>query len=81
MNPVRVLGYMVLYGSGEIGYHFARGYWGGGFDNVSSYFTLGGWGRFLDQHGPLMGGLGVVGITLSAVAWSTGAWSTARILR
>lgn len=69
-NPLRVLGYMVLYGSGEIGYHFARGYWGGGFDNVSAYLSSAGWSRFFISHGILIGGLGIVSIGLSLVGWT-----------
>ncbi len=70
LNPLRVLGYMVLYGSGEIGYHFARGYWGGGFDNAGAYFSSPGWARFFAQNGLLMGALGIISIGLSLIAWT-----------
>lgn len=68
-NPLRVLGYMVLYGSSEIGYHFARGYWGGGFDNAAAYFSGAGWSRFFEQHGAALGAAGAVSILLSLVGW------------
>jgi hypothetical protein len=68
-NPLRVLGYAVLYGSGEIGYHFGRGYWGGTFDDAAAYLTLAGWGRFFARYGVAWGTAGLVSLALAAVGW------------
>ncbi len=77
-NPVRVLGYMVLYGSGEISYHFARGYWGGGFDDAAAYLSAPGWSRFFERQGALMGVLGVLSIGLAFIAWASSLAGTAK---
>lgn len=77
-NPIRVLGYMVLYGSGELGYHFARGYWGGNFDDATAYFTRAGWAKTFAEQGLWWGGLCVVSIALSALAWGASIFDALR---
>lgn len=76
--PLKVFGYGVLYASSEIGYHFARGYWGGGFDEGAAYFTAAGWSRWLEHHGPLWGALGIVSLALAFSTWGASLGRTAR---
>ncbi len=67
--PFQVFGYAVGYASSEIGYHFARGYWGGNFDDFSAYLTAAGWGRAFARDGAVLGALGVLSVALAFVAW------------
>lgn len=67
--PFQVFGYAIGYASSEIGYHFAKGYWGGNFDDVAAYFTRAGWQRYFTQHGLVLGALGVTSLLLALAAW------------
>ncbi|MCB9650382.1 MAG: hypothetical protein H6730_27920 [Deltaproteobacteria bacterium] len=77
-NPVRVLGYAVLYGTGEIGYHFARGYWGGNFDGASAYLTAAGWDRFFAHYGTPWAVAGVISLVVAAIGWAVALGCLAR---
>lgn len=68
--PAKVFGYAVLYGSSEIGYHWARGYWGGGFSEAQAYFTSEGLGRWWGRHGVVMGSAHVVSVALALLGWT-----------
>ena len=78
--PVKVFAYAVLYGSSEIGYHWARGYWGGGFSEAEAYLTARGLGRWLHQHGPGLAAAHAVSVALAAVGWGVGLRSTVRAI-
>lgn len=65
----RVFGYAWLYATGELGYHFARGYWGGGFDPLAAYGTAAGWAAWARAHGPLLGAAVAVSLGVAALGW------------
>lgn len=76
--PFQVMGYAVGYASSEIGYHFARGYWGGNFDDYAAYLTAAGWGRAFQRDGAILGALGVLSVVLAFVTWGATLVRTAR---
>jgi hypothetical protein len=78
--PFRVFGYAVLYASSAIDYHFARGYWGGGFDDLARFGTTAGWRAAWAREGAVLGALGLSSIALAAVAWMEHARQLAREL-
>ena len=79
--PVKVFGYAILYGSSEIGYHWARGYWGGGFSEAKAYFTLAGLSQWWSSHGSGLAGAHVVSVALAAAGWVAGLRRAAAHLR
>lgn len=77
--PLRVLGYAALYGTSEIGYHFARGYWTP-FDEAALYFDPRGWARYLELHGA-WAIANVVSIAVALAAWGAMTAALVRSLR
>jgi hypothetical protein len=67
-KTLRVFGYAVLYGTSEIGYHFARGYWGP-FSEVKQYFTEAGLTQYLHTHGVVWTSANVVSVVLAFASW------------
>ena len=67
--PVKVAAYAVLYASSEIGYHFARGYWGGGFSEVSAYLTGPGLSEHFARLGVVLGSGVFLSVGLAVAAW------------
>jgi hypothetical protein len=78
--PLKVLLSAVLYGSSEIGYHFARGYWAwaGGFDEVVAYLTPKGWAASAARLGIPLLLLVAASMLFSLYAWIIGLVRAAR---
>ncbi len=70
LTPVKVFGYAVLYASSDISYHFARGYWGGGFDDPARFATWAGWQGWFRGQGVQWGVAGLVSIGLAVALWA-----------
>jgi hypothetical protein len=62
-SPFRVLGSAILFGSSEIGYHFARGYWTA-FDEGKYYVPA----RYFAEHG-LWAVANIFSVVFSLAAW------------
>ena len=77
-SPVKVFGYALLYGSSEIGYHWARGYWGGGFSEAHAYFTTSGLSEWWLRHGPMLSMGHLISVALAAFGWMVGLGRAAR---
>ncbi len=78
--PSQVFGYAVGYASAEIGYHFNRGYWGGGFDDWAAYGSVAGWKKWANFHGgwaPLL----AISLLLALWGWMAALVRTGRQLR
>ena len=69
LTPIKVFGYAVLYATSDISYHFARGYWGGGFDDPARFATWAGWTAWFRGQGLVWGAAGLVSLGLAALAW------------
>ncbi|MBI4821571.1 MAG: hypothetical protein HY791_35245 [Deltaproteobacteria bacterium] len=67
--PLQTFAYAALYASSEIGYHFARGYWGGGFSEIRTYFTERGLADLVATHGALLVALGFVSTSIAITGW------------
>ncbi len=78
--PFKVFGYAVLYASSEIGYHWARGYWGGGFSEADAYFTAAGLARWWRLHGPYVSLGHAVSIGVAITGWAIAIRAAARNL-
>ena len=78
--PVKVFGYAILYGTSEIGYHWARGYWGGGFSEAAAYFSAEGLNKWWVQHGPVLAFGHLVSVTCAGLGWGIGIGHAARDL-
>lgn len=72
LAPVKVLAYAILYGTAELGYHFERGYWGGGFDELAHYATADGLARWVSDLGAGLGLLVGGSVVLGFVGWVAG---------
>lgn len=68
--PLKVFGYAFLYGTGEISYQFARGYWGGNFDDLHRYLTVPGWLAWLRETSAVEAALVVVSLVLTSAGWA-----------
>ena len=68
--PVKVFAYAVLYASSEIGYHWARGYWGGTFSEATAYFTVRGLQAWWHQHGTFLAIGHIVSVATAIIGWS-----------
>lgn len=67
-SPLRVFGYAVLYASGEVGYHFERGYWRV-FDEAQFYFSAAGLREYLRTRGAAHALLNAASVLVSLLAW------------
>lgn len=79
-TPARVLGYAILSGTSEIGYHFETGYWRP-FKEGAAYFSRAGAVAWWARHGALWGGLTLLTIAVAAVAWVRATVSMVRAWR
>ena len=77
-SPLKVFGYAVLYATSEIGYHWARGYWGGGFSEADAYFTVDGLARWWRLHGPYLALGHAVSVGVAMTGWALAIRATAR---
>ncbi len=68
----RCLGYGIISGSAELGYHAERGYWGG-FQDHLYYLRPEGWSRWALRHGALEGGAILASVALALAAWGRAA--------
>ncbi|MBI2372911.1 MAG: hypothetical protein HYV07_02815 [Deltaproteobacteria bacterium] len=76
--PLQTFGYAILYSSGEIGYHFARGYWGGGFREVDAYFTRDGIEELVRTHGGTFVVTSFATVGVAILGWAAGIAETLR---
>ncbi|MEO1337176.1 MAG: hypothetical protein AAFV29_16150, partial [Myxococcota bacterium] len=76
--PLKVFGYAWLYATSEIGYHWARGYWGGGFSEAAAYFSQKGLRHWWGQHGTGLALAHLTSIAVAGLGWGT---AIARMIR
>jgi hypothetical protein len=67
-TPAKVFSSALIFGSSDISYHFARGYWFG-FDDIHRYWSIAGWSEVLGRDGWTITLLNGFSLLAALVAW------------